>query len=68
MVHLLQKLPASIRSDRGSQIVEFAVALPLLIVFVVGIFDFGEAFNQKQKLSNVVAKARASPPHCRRMI
>jgi len=41
-------------NDRGSQIVEFAVALPLLIVFVVGIFDFGEAFNQKQKLSSVV--------------
>ena len=32
---------------------EFAVALPLLVVFVVGIFDFGEAFNIKQKLTNI---------------
>ena len=54
MAHLLQKLRSIVKNDRGSQIVEFAVALPLLIVFVVGIFDFGEAFNQKQKLSNVV--------------
>ena len=44
-------LPA--RSDtRGSQIVEFAVALPLLVVFVVGIYDFGNAFNLKHKVTN----------------
>jgi Flp pilus assembly protein TadG len=36
----------------GSQIVEFAVALPLIIVFVVGIYDFSQAFGLKQKLSN----------------
>jgi Flp pilus assembly protein TadG len=36
----------------GSQLLEFAVALPLLVVFVVGIFDFGGAFDLKQKLSN----------------
>src|SRR5205807_470777 len=35
----------------ASQMVEFAVCLPLLIVVVVGIFDFGEAFNVKQKLN-----------------
>jgi len=37
----------------GSQMLEFAVTLPLLVVFVVGIFDFGEAFNTKQKLTNI---------------
>ncbi len=37
----------------GSQIVELAIALPLLMVLVVGIFDFGTAFNLKQKLVNV---------------
>ena len=41
------------RSD-GSQLVEFAVALPLLVVFVVGIFDFGQAFNIKLKLNGAV--------------
>lgn len=38
--------------NRGSQIVEFAVALPLITVFVVGIFDFGSAFGLKQRLTN----------------
>jgi Flp pilus assembly protein TadG len=41
----------------GSQIVEFAVALPLLLVMVVGILDFGNAFNLKQKLTNVTRDA-----------
>lgn len=43
--------------DRGAQIVEFAVALPLLVVFVVGIFDFSGAYTLKQKLTNVAASA-----------
>ena len=36
----------------GSAIVELAVSLPLLVVFVVGIYDFSGAFNQKQKIEH----------------
>jgi Flp pilus assembly protein TadG len=46
-------------------LVEFAVSLPLLIVFVVGIFDFSGAFTLKQKLANAVrdgARAAAAAP------
>ena len=35
---------------QGSALLEFAIALPLLVVFVVGIYDFSGAFNQKQKI------------------
>jgi len=51
--------------ERGAQIVEFAVALPLLVVFVVGIFDFSNAFTLKQRLTNIArdaARAAASDP------
>jgi len=42
---------ASLLEDtRGSALLEFAIVLPLLVVFVVGIFDFSGAFNQKQKM------------------
>lgn len=41
----------------GSQIAEFAVALPLIIVFVVGIYDFSQAFGLKQRLSNAAQEA-----------
>jgi Flp pilus assembly protein TadG len=50
---LLGQLFELAQSGTGAAIVEFAVALPLLIVLVVGIFDFGGAFNIKQELSNV---------------
>jgi len=36
----------------GSQIAEFAISLPLLMVLIVGIFDFGSAFTVKLKVSN----------------
>jgi len=41
---------ARLRNERGSALMEFAIALPLLVVFVVGIYDFSGAFNQKQKI------------------
>jgi len=50
---------------RGSQIVEFAVALPLIAVFVVGLFDFGSAFGLKQRLANAAregARVGANQP------
>ncbi len=53
----LAQFSAMIREERAAQIVEFAVALPLLIVFVVGIFDFSNAFTLKQKLTNVARDA-----------
>ena len=50
----VRRWKATIVADTsGSQLLEFAVALPLLVVFVVGIFDFGGAFNLKQMLNSI---------------
>lgn len=54
MGRFLRRLSRCLRGGEASQLLEFAVALPLLIVFVVGIFDFGDAFNVKQKLNMAV--------------
>lgn len=43
-----------LRETEAAALIEFAVALPLLVVLVVGIFDFGAAFNLKQELNNAV--------------
>lgn len=40
-----------LRREQGSALLEFAICLPLLVVFVVGIYDFSGAFNQKQKIA-----------------
>ncbi len=41
-----------LRDTDGAALIEMAVSLPLLVVLVVGIFDFGGAFNLKQELNN----------------
>jgi Flp pilus assembly protein TadG len=51
--------------ERAAQIAEFAISLPLLVVFVVGIFDFSGALSLKQKLTNAAregARAAAADP------
>ncbi len=54
---LLSRLKRSCRDESAAQIVEFAVSLPLLILFVVGIFDFSNAVSLKQKLTNAARES-----------
>ena len=54
-----------LRDANAAALIEFAVALPLLVVLVIGIFDFGGAFNLKQELNNAAregARFGASEP------
>jgi Flp pilus assembly protein TadG len=46
-----------IRRTEGSALLEFAIVLPLLVVFVVGIYDFSGAFNEKQKIEHAAQVA-----------
>src|SRR5437879_13122769 len=51
---MLRVLLRRMGNQRGAQIMEFALVLPLLMVFVVAIYDFGQAFNVKEKLNFAV--------------
>src|SRR4051794_38371258 len=54
--------PMSFRDESGTALVEFALVLPLLLVLVLGIADFGRAFNywiDSTHLSNVAARYAA---------
>jgi hypothetical protein len=53
----LARLTTHLGGAEASSLAEFAISLPLLVVLVVGIFDFGGAFNQKQQLSNAMREA-----------
>lgn len=46
----MRMLTTLAKQTEGSALLEFAIVLPLLVVFVVGIYDFSGAFNQKQKI------------------
>ena len=62
---LLASIKQTCGDDRASQIVEFALSWPLLVVFAVGIFDFSGALSLKQKLTNAAregARVAASDP------
>jgi Flp pilus assembly protein TadG len=63
--HLIGSTRTAWADENAAQIVEFAVALPLLVLFVVGIFDFSAAYTLKQKLTNVAretARVAAADP------
>jgi len=48
---ILHRRTVSLLKDaQGAAVLEFAISLPLLVVFIVGIYDFSGAFNQKQKI------------------
>jgi Flp pilus assembly protein TadG len=62
---IAQKLKRGCSDECAAQIVEFAVSLPLLILFVVGIFDFSNAITLKQRLTNAAretARVAAADP------
>ena len=42
------------RDERGAVVVEFALVLPLLVLFVFGIVEFGRAYNAKIELTSAV--------------
>jgi hypothetical protein len=62
---LLASLKRSWNEEHASQIVEFALSLPVLVLFVVGVFDFSGALTLKEKLTNAAregARVAASDP------
>lgn len=46
------RLHQAVSGTEGALLLEFALTLPFLLVFVVGIVEFGGAFNLKQKMAN----------------
>jgi Flp pilus assembly protein TadG len=48
------KFARRVRETEAAELLEFALALPLILVMVVGLLDFSHAYNLKQKLANAV--------------
>jgi Flp pilus assembly protein TadG len=51
----MRRIVAAAGGTEAAELVEFAISLPLLVVFVVGIYDFGLAFTLKQKLADAAS-------------
>jgi len=48
------KFARRVRETEAAELLEFALALPLILAMVVGLLDFSHAYNLKQKLANAV--------------
>lgn len=48
------------RSERGAVAIEFALVLPILLMLVVGIMDFGRAYNNQISLTHAAREAARS--------
>lgn len=48
----MKRAKAIRRWDSGQSLAEFAIVLPILLALLVGIFEFGVAWNRKQVLTN----------------
>jgi len=51
---LNRRLPGTTGYDRGAVVVEFAILLPVLLLVVCGIIDFGRALNAQITLTQAV--------------
>ena len=46
-----------LRSSRGQSLVEFAIILPVILLVVLGIIDFGRAYNYKNDQTSLANQA-----------
>ena len=53
----MKNLLRSKRRNRGAALVEFAIILPLLLVILIGILEFGLLFYNKQIITNASREA-----------
>lgn len=53
MIQLLKKLGAA---DKGAAAIEMAIALPILILFVIGIFSFGQILEADAGMQHAVGE------------
>jgi Flp pilus assembly protein TadG len=59
IIHSVRRVAA--RDERGAAVVEFALVLPLLVLFTFGIIEFGRAYSAKIELTAAVREgARAA--------
>jgi Flp pilus assembly protein TadG len=71
-----KRLLQAVAGSEGSELLELALSLPLLLVLLIGIIQFTGAFNLKQKManaaregarimvSNVLADSSCGDPNC----
>jgi Flp pilus assembly protein TadG len=53
----VRRISRRVRTEQGQSLVEFALALPVLMLVILGMVDFGIAFNYNNDESNLANEA-----------
>lgn len=53
----MSKLQTILRDERGANLIEFAIALPVLVLFIWGIFQVGLVFQAQAGMQHVLGEA-----------
>jgi Flp pilus assembly protein TadG len=48
----MAQVKSGLRSERGAELIEFAVVMPILIFIIAGIFEFGMMFRAYEAVTN----------------
>jgi Flp pilus assembly protein TadG len=56
-INHIRRIASSIANHRGQTLVEFALVIPIVIVFLALIFDFGVALNRKIIFTNAARES-----------
>lgn len=54
VIAMLQRLVRRIRSERGQTLLEFAFVLPIILVFMLTLVDFGLALDRREVIQHAV--------------
>jgi Flp pilus assembly protein TadG len=57
MTRLRTRLRRWVRADDGQAAVEFALVLPFLLILLIGIVEFGRAWNEHQVITDAAREA-----------
>jgi Flp pilus assembly protein TadG len=52
MAALIRSLRRFVRAQSGAEVIEFALTLPLMLLVVLGIIEFGFLFQQYEVVTN----------------
>jgi hypothetical protein len=59
----MNRVRKRVRSERGAELIEFALTLPLLLLLVLGIIEFGFLFQEYEVVTNSAREGRAHGGH-----
>lgn len=57
IILIVEDRGGNVRSNKGQALIEFILILPILLIFLIGIIDFGRIIYEQNRLEGIVSDA-----------